>query len=968
MAWRFKVSKYKNAAPKFPKKEELIQDIPVSDINASCGNHIKASCIYAAFNIDSGGGGNLGYLPLNASGRQGNTLPVIYAHADFVTDLDFSPFDDYLLATGSQDCKVNIWLLPDESSPGSLSQPVLSLPLFDRKIENVLWNPQADGILAITSHTTVKLYDITGASGQELFNISKSSDQIQSISWKGDGSLLVISGKDKKIRVIDPRSNSVVQEGNGHQNVKDSRVLWLAGKELILSTGFSQGRTREVKVWDSRQMSTSLSSLDIDSSTGTIMPLYDPDTNMTFLIGKGDTSLNFLELADKEPYLTPGGVDRTEQIKGAALVPKRAMNLMEAEVNRLLVLCRNSIIPATYIVPRKSYREFHSDLYPATQSGEPSLTSEQWLNGQTGQPKLVSLQPCKQLIARNRRGLLLTGALKGDKLTSKKEESQEESSNPVEKLSKAPDVVDAVSWPDIKPGGVKNESQSQNAVVNRATASVEKSKDYIEVKPNNVSKVKPKPEVVEKPMLTPKPVKAFTGVRQSKVRHIQGQLLHPSCFYTNVRNVCKTMPGESDMFAANVTRCVVPTDSFGGCLIVFEFSKATRLPDTGVPVIQNGSKVADFAWDPFDDSRLVVVTDNAKINVWTIPDGGITQNLEQPDISLKGHMEKIYFVSFHPHASNLIMTASYDMTVRLWDLKQQKEVLRLEGHDDQVFCLSWSSDGRQCATVCKDGLVRIFEPRRSLSPLRKGPGPAGIRGARVEWVLQDKHLVVSGFDKNSLQQLIFYRVSDLEILTRVDIAVSPAILIPHYDPDTSVIFLTCRGERLIYTFEVSEEEPYLFECTTCKLEGLHQAVSYLPKYTCDVQKVEVMKAWRLTTNSIEAISFTVPRVKTEFFQDDLYPDTRVSWEATLTAEEWLAGKDKPHRLMSMKPSDMTALSNAPVEAPKMKKFESFNPDTYKTDEQKKEELLSAMVGKLEMSSEPLPQDLTEGVQDDEWDD
>lgn len=53
------------------------------------------------------------------------------------------------------------------------------------------------------------------------------------------------------------------------------------------------------------------------------------------------------------PNNRSGGVDRTEQIKGAALVPKRAMNLMEAEVNRLLVLCRNSIIPASYIVPRK---------------------------------------------------------------------------------------------------------------------------------------------------------------------------------------------------------------------------------------------------------------------------------------------------------------------------------------------------------------------------------------------------------------------------------------------------------------------------------------------------------------------------------------------------------------------------------------------------------------------------------------
>ena len=32
------------------------------------------------------------------------------------------------------------------------------------------------------------------------------------------------------------------------------------------------------------------------------------------------------------------------------------------------------------------------------------------------------------------------------------------------------------------------------------------------------------------------------------------------------------------------------------------------------------------------------------------------------------------------------------------------------------------------------------------------------------------------------------------------------------------------------------------------------------------------------------------------------------------------------------------MSEAPVEAPKERKYESFNPDTYKTDEQKKEEV------------------------------
>ena len=35
------------------------------------------------------------------------------------------------------------------------------------------------------------------------------------------------------------------------------------------------------------------------------------------------------------------------------------------------------------------------------------------------------------------------------------------------------------------------------------------------------------------------------------------------------------------------------------------------------------------------------------------------------------------------------------------------------------------------------------------------------------------------------------------------------------------------------------------------------------------------------------------------------------------------------------------MSEAPVEAPKPQKYESYNPETYKTDEQKKEEVTSA---------------------------
>lgn len=51
-------------------------------------------------------GSSLAVLPLDDCGRKSKTMPLLHAHTDTVTDMDFSPFHDGLLATGSQDCLV----------------------------------------------------------------------------------------------------------------------------------------------------------------------------------------------------------------------------------------------------------------------------------------------------------------------------------------------------------------------------------------------------------------------------------------------------------------------------------------------------------------------------------------------------------------------------------------------------------------------------------------------------------------------------------------------------------------------------------------------------------------------------------------------------------------------------------------------------------------------------------------------
>ena len=41
------------------------------------------------------------------------------------------------------------------------------------------------------------------------------------------------------------------------------------------------------------------------------------------------------------------------QLKGACLIPKRAVDVMKGEVNRLLVLNKDSVVPIPYIIPRR---------------------------------------------------------------------------------------------------------------------------------------------------------------------------------------------------------------------------------------------------------------------------------------------------------------------------------------------------------------------------------------------------------------------------------------------------------------------------------------------------------------------------------------------------------------------------------------------------------------------------------------
>ncbi|XP_061079905.1 coronin-7 isoform X1 [Conger conger] len=926
---RFRISKFKNTTPKIPKKDGWISDIRAGSFT-SVGNHIKSSCRLVAFNTEQAGGGILGLASLEPGSHGEWTVSHIPCHGDQVTDFDFSPFDDSLLATCSADETVKLWHVqaPEEEQPSSAE---VTLTPGEGRLETVLFNPASSGLLALGSSHRAQVWD--SSRDAPLAALEQHPDQLQGLTWKQDGSLLATTCKDKKLRVFDPRAQlTPVQSAVGHQNHKDSRILWIKDSDHILTTAFNQVREREGRLWDSRKLSSSLASVSLGNASGTLIPLFDPDSGLLVVSGKGDSVIDCFELNDSEPYFSQVSHCLTEApSRGVAMVPKLALDVSSCEVLRVLQLTDSFIVPVSYQVPRKAGQDFHADLYPDTLGQTAAMSAEEWWQGENRQVQRVSLHPDK----RPKPGATAT----------KKEPAKREPSSGRSKEQEAPAGCSSSSSPMTTPSSSAAPSRSPSSTSGLSSG------------------------FLPSPSQSTKAIQSMLGP-SSKFRHIQGHVLHRDTHFTNLRGLNLTTPGESDGFCANSERVAVPLAISGGQIGVFELSQPGKLPDTALPTIQNSVNVADLCWDPFDTHRLAVAGEDAKIRVWQVPKGGLVEMLTEPDCVLRGHTEKIYSLRFHPLAAGLLASSSYDLSLRLWDLEAGEEVKQLRGHQDQIFGMAWSPDGQLLATVCKDGKVRVYDPRKSAEPIREGPGPEGHRGARVVWVCGGQYLLVSGFDSRSERQLYLYSSQSLSSgpVATTSTDVSPSTLIPFYDPDTSVLILTGKGDTRVYIYEIEPEAPYFMECSCFSSTEPHKGMSFLPKTECNVPDVEIARALRLTKTTIEPVAFRVPRVKKEFFQDDLFPDTEVWWEAAMTASAWLSGSNGQHRKLKLRPKDMAPVSEAPKEAPVRK----YMPSSYyleeKTDEQKKEELLSAMVAKLGNREDPLPQELFEGVDEDEWDD
>ncbi|XP_068616711.1 coronin-1C-A [Brachionichthys hirsutus] len=384
-------SKFRHVYGQVAKNDQCYDDIRVSKVtwdSALCSVNPK----FVAIIVDASGGGAFLILPLHKTGRIDKSYPTVCGHKGPVLDIEWCPHNDQVIASSSEDCTVMVWQIPENGLLTPMSEPVVVLEGHSKRVGIITWHPTARNVLLSAGcDNNVIIWNV--GTGEALITLEDMHpDVIYSAGWNRDGSLICTTCKDKALRVIDPRKEIIIAEKErAHDGARPMRAIFLSDGN-ILTTGFSRMSERQLALWNMENMSEAMSIIELDTSNGVLLPFYDPDTNVVYICGKGDTSIRYFEITDEAPYIHFLNIFVSkEPQRGMGYMSKRGLDVNKCEITRFYKLLERKCEPVVMTVPRKSDL-FQEDLYPDTAGSDPSLEAEDWLEGQNGEPILISLK------------------------------------------------------------------------------------------------------------------------------------------------------------------------------------------------------------------------------------------------------------------------------------------------------------------------------------------------------------------------------------------------------------------------------------------------------------------------------------------------------------------------------------------------------------------------------------------------
>ncbi len=1008
------------------------QNIRVSGLVAATNSSQGVACSLEYFASVHGNGTSVILVPVDSSIAFKRDNPfVIHAHGGEVTDIAFSPHSDFLLATVGKDDTVKVWDLPSGGLTAHISTPRTAVSGLSAPC-SLAWHPTVADLVAVGCKDGLAVVNMASSNASILayFKVGGGVGRdVTNVAWNRDGSKIAALIKDGNVAVVDPRpylqqaasssstsaaAPSLDAYATSLGEMKSPGGVTFIGSaaaatEQVLVAGLGKMRKPMYRIFDANTAAaaagatatataaaapgsfvmTETSTGNLPFSSGQLLLAHDPDAALVFI---GVRSSQTISVYDVSATATAGAavgangkINQTfvsgttltvgGNTRGFALLPKRGVDVLSCEIDRLLVNTGDTIVTVSAKAMRKVV-QFHQDLFPDTAGLTPSSDFNSWLGGNNSAPNLVSLDPAASASGNGGGRVTASGsvatAAPSPSPSSSPSPSPSSSSSSSSSLSPSPtNAATAAPAAECKtvtpppatttttvtaPAPAPVTRPSATSISSTSTGTGLPSGGYhARVASGSLGGFDANKAQAVISALSRTPFLHTAGqepIESNKAKQLYqlkvGQMLPLNrTVVTNGRFVA--LPWGSG--ASNNSVYVRHATSTG---------RASEKPCL-VSIVTEG--IAAMAMSDIQTRLLAVAGGDGVVRVVELPDTDTWKDTEDlPRDYSQGDAKfafatggRVQRMGFHPYVRGLLVVAVFSPdfgdVIKMYnvdddvdketasfassssssssssnpesDTKQapREFPLPLGLFNDRVLDFDFSPNNNMMAVTTRDCNVTLLaipsgRPLGSFTPVQK------YREAHIRF-LDENHLVTVGFAKGNERSVSLYNIATGNMnepkLLKTQALPNVSALVPHLDIASGILIVANIGSAFSQILHITPAEPHIDLLSTWTSRNELVGIGYAPKAVVNAKDVEIVRAYKLgRDNHLWPISFTVPRKRKEFFQDDLYPKGAPSITNVVTSKDFFTGvveKAGGRSIVyeSLQPADMTPLSSAPEE-------------------------------------------------------
>ena len=328
--------------------------------------------------------------------------------------------------------------------------------------------------------------------------------------------------------------------------------------------------------------------------------------------------------------------------------------------------------------------------------------------------------------------------------------------------------------------------------------------------------------------------------------------------------------------------------SGGGAVGIFETRNYSRVK-TGFPLIYaHSATVTDIKFSNLNPSLLATSSDDGKVKLWTIPDGGIKDDLKLETQCFTGHSRKSCLLSWNPSCMEVIASMGNDSDLFVWNITNSEEIIRIKTEDSMAYNLEWNLQGNLLGGLFKNKKLNIFDVRNKDGAVLTTEGHDTAKIQKLGFA-DGPFVFSSGFNSKGYREIKLYDTRNFTApIQSQKLDTLQGMLSHYYDEDLGIVYLHGKGEGSITYIEVKEGAIKLGN--TFSSGDQASAVAFFPKRAMDYNTCELARAAKLSKDSINYVSFKYPR-RAQGYQEEFYPHC-FTGEQTLTLDEWKSGETK----------------------------------------------------------------------------